>query len=625
MRSKLLFFWQSTQASAAEILALLGGLLYLWQARFYAHAQLSLVDEGAYLYKGYLFVTGQYRPFQDYGPWTNHMPLSFIIPGAIQAWFGPGLRPARYFSVALALLALLGLWIIARRFAGRWWALAVVWAMVLNPTYARAYSTGVSQGLVIFMLVWILVLVLGEDRPIWQLTSGAALAGVLMMTRINLTPVLGFVILYVFWRHGRRAGLLAALAGLLPVIAIHALYWPDILKIWAGRFPRDLIPFLSQWRKPVDGAAAWNPSVVPQSRVFSLLVGLRAHFMGFAGFFAAALLWKPSKKWLDQGRFKDTVFIFSLFAVLLAFHAAASLGDSYCVFCFDSYLAFFSPLGILLLVFLAVERVDRLPLPPWRQILITALVITLSVGFSYSAWSDWRDLLLSFQSWQTQLVPSWPNLVALLPRLVGKIGLQINQLYQIVAAGIGLVIAALLTILAWMFQRRFHLNGKPYQFSPILVLLVMVFGLLLSPTQWLGGAGNFETCGSDVIASYEEVGAVLQQHVPSGSAVFWVGGDSPVPLLYIPGAEIYPPQLNASYSFYWGGDPDTQLKFGRWNGVLAVNWVQQADFILASPKAARHILPSNFIELGQYERTAVTPSVGECGLSAHILIYQAQR
>jgi hypothetical protein len=90
----------------AEGLALVAGIAYLFQALRYAHTQVMILDEGSYLVKGFLFATGQYWPFQDYGPWTNHMPLAFLIPGYAQVLFGPGLRTGRYLAVFLAALML---------------------------------------------------------------------------------------------------------------------------------------------------------------------------------------------------------------------------------------------------------------------------------------------------------------------------------------------------------------------------------------------------------------------------------------------------------------------------------------------------------------------------------------
>jgi hypothetical protein len=101
------------------LLAALGALLYFLQLIHFSQTQESVLDEGAYLYKGLLFVSGQYSLYQPYGPWSNHMPLAFLIPGVVQVLFGPGILAGRAFAILLAMFTLLGIWILARRFGGR--------------------------------------------------------------------------------------------------------------------------------------------------------------------------------------------------------------------------------------------------------------------------------------------------------------------------------------------------------------------------------------------------------------------------------------------------------------------------------------------------------------------------
>ncbi len=96
---------------------IVGFITYILQAVDTARTKTSFLDEGLYVYKGWLFATGRYAPFQE-GVWTNHAILSFLIPGYIQKWFGPGLDVARYFMIFLALLTLLAIWIFARRWGG---------------------------------------------------------------------------------------------------------------------------------------------------------------------------------------------------------------------------------------------------------------------------------------------------------------------------------------------------------------------------------------------------------------------------------------------------------------------------------------------------------------------------
>ena len=253
-------------------LAILGGIIFLIQIWTYIHTLDSNLDEGAYLYKGYLFITGQYTPYQDYGPWSNKMPLSFLIPGLVQYVFGTGIGTARYFTVILAALIVLGVWILACRLGGRWWGAVSVWVFALNPAIIKMYSLSVSQVLVAFLLVWTLVFTLGEDRKTWQIALGAFIAGIMVMTRINMLFVIPLLILYIFWEHGLRSSLIAAVIATATIIIIHAIYWPGILIIWAHAIPRSLSPFLNKWR-PLGVVDTWSPVTSTRERLLASISG----------------------------------------------------------------------------------------------------------------------------------------------------------------------------------------------------------------------------------------------------------------------------------------------------------------------------------------------------------------
>jgi hypothetical protein len=85
------------------------------------------------------------------------------------------------------------------------------------------YSVAVPQVLIACMLVWILVLVLGDGRPLWQIVLGSLLAGLMLMTRINMLPVLPLLLLYIFWQHGVKAGILSTICytGTFALLARH--------------------------------------------------------------------------------------------------------------------------------------------------------------------------------------------------------------------------------------------------------------------------------------------------------------------------------------------------------------------------------------------------------------------
>ena len=232
-------------------LAAIGGLVFAWRTWGLAHRLTTMIlDESMYIFKGYLFVTGKYAAYQDYGPLTNHMPLAFIVPGFIQKIFGPGMETARVFAFIVGLVMLVGFWFAAYRTGGKWVAALIVWVLVLTPTWQEVFSQGLTQGLVNALVAWGFVFLLGVERETWQLGLSAGLFALGVMTRINLLPIFGVVMIYIFWQHGWRKGLVAAAVGAVVAFGITAFFWPDILKFLTGWIPEGVFGFVDPFRSP---------------------------------------------------------------------------------------------------------------------------------------------------------------------------------------------------------------------------------------------------------------------------------------------------------------------------------------------------------------------------------------
>src|ERR1044071_711812 len=227
-----------------EFVTVIGLVFYIAQSWYFANSLDSIGDEGAYLYKGYMFARGTYSPFQEYTFWTNKAPLAFLIPGYIQLWFGAGLGVARYFVIFVRVLMLVGVWITARRLGGKGWAAVAVWVFALTSAQVSVYSEAVSQGLVACLMAWMFVLTLGGDRPLWQLILGSALSIIIVMTRQNMAVVPALLVAYIFWEYGKKIGGWALATCAILFIAFHLLYWPGVLQIWAPWLPQSLTPFL---------------------------------------------------------------------------------------------------------------------------------------------------------------------------------------------------------------------------------------------------------------------------------------------------------------------------------------------------------------------------------------------
>jgi hypothetical protein len=576
----------------ANFLALVGGGVYAIQSWVFAHTQQSILDEGAYLVKGLLFASRQYQPFQEYGPWTNHMPLSYLIPGYVQLLFGSGLRTGRYLAVFLALLLLLGVWVISKRLGGPYWAAAIVGMLALNPAVIKIYSIVASQGLVAGMLVWVLVFVLGPNRSGWQIILGAVLASLIPLTRVNMTPVFPLVLAYIFWEHGRRWGGWAILASGTIFISGLIPYWPNILTLWVKWFPAGLTPFFDPWRPVGVGSPQWQPQIDFLTRLVSFVEGLRFHFLPLMGVVVVLLFWPRHNHWKKTSSFRTTIFILSTFALLWSMHAWASLGKSYCVFCYSAYLSFFSFLGLLLVpVTFPYWEID---LSRWRKWFISILIFSTPIFIGVSLAHHFSGTLITDPFVRRLIRTPIPRLdgFRIIPGTIELWGFLENKfdwdyvavqlgtrkfLASVCAATLGLLVSCLVWWGATFLSKQSSNTNKKYVTA---LLVALIIGVFLSPTKVLGGGRNTYDCNTDVIRSYEQVGAELAAQIPPGALVYWRGGLSTVPLLYLDDFKIFPPQLNNDYSFRDGGNPDTLVKYGFWNAALAQEWVQAADVVL---------------------------------------------
>ena len=570
----------------ASIVSFLGAIFYASQTWNFIHTQMSIDDEGNYIFKGLMFVRGQYEIFQDYGPWSNHMPLSFMIPGAILDWFGPTLRNARLLAFTLGLLLLLGIWIVARRWGGGWWAAFAVWSMALNPAILKIYSLMTSQVIIACMLAWVFVLVLAENRKLWHLLLGSALAGAMLLTRLNLAPVLPLLVFYIYWQHGKRPALWSTIAMLTVVVIGHTIYWPGILRMWAAWIPAGLAPFLQTYRAP-DGSAFWNPIIDLDGRLISVFWGLRYHFVGTIGVLATLLLWPQRSNWKNESQRRATIFLTLLFLVLFLLHGYVTVGagiatnnaysTSYCIFCLPTYMGFFSFTGILLIVIAAPSW--RKILPIWRQGLISFLVLGIPTGIGYSSFGNLGDWLA------TQQFPAFthrwlrPNTLRVWKYLNYRYAISFQETKRVLPIWSGILTGALVLVTSAIFRvilfRKKKENSPSFGYVAMIMLLIM--GWLLSPTLVLGGGYQSYDCNANVTEAYDELGANLQNLIPPGSTIYWQGEPASTGLIYLSDVQIFPAQLNQKFTFF-EGETDALEKYGFWNQQLAERWLAEANY-----------------------------------------------
>ena len=599
------------------VLTIAGFFTYILQALEIARTKTSFLDEGMYLYKGWLFLSGLQTPYVDYGVQTNHSILSYLIPGVSQVLFGRGLDTGRYFMIFLSLFTLLGLWVFARRWGNAWWATGIVWAMALNPAEIKLYTLALSEGPVAALLVWILVLTVGEKRSLWEILLGSALTAALVLTRETMAFVPPILFVYIFWQHGWKTGFYAMLCSGLFFLGGNLFHYPANLKFWAMRVPDFLSPFLDPWRLP-DSARGDAPGQFEESNLYRMVLyfflTFRQHFVSLVSAVVVWLLWPARLSKPLHERARAAIFLSVLFLTLFIAHLQASFFGEYCISCILLYIGYCNFLGLMLLVVAAPILTTELSRA--RSIVIFSVLALLVVGIGFSTHEDLSaefakamiERLDRFYVWNAMLnVTRLPHL--LLFRLSFVLGMS---LLLLVVAGI------VLTLLYRQWGRHRADRGR---IGLLALHTFLILGLVLSPTRLLGNGNDFFNCeGTDVFASYERAGRDLSEVIEPGSNIYWEGR-IPAIFLYMPDVNVYGPQLNHLHYYFNGGDPETLRRFNYWNDELARQWLEEADYILVQ-NTEKVYLTDEMLESGEFVRVISAPRAERCRWQSAIQVYQ---
>ncbi len=616
----------------SQVSVALASLSYIVQSWIYSHNQESFLDEGFYLLKGYLFAIGKYSPFQEFGTWTNKMPLAFLIPGYIQKYFGPGLLTGRLFVFFLAVVILIGAIILGYRLGGKWGGVLAAGLLALNPAVLKIYNMVLSEVLIVFLLVASFVLILGKNRPLWQILLGSFLIGIIPVTRINLLPVLPLMIIYIFWEHGYMKGIYGLLISLVPFFGVNLAYWPEILQLWAKWIPKGLFQSLDAWRinfKDTIDLHTTERTII--QRFLAFIEGIRFHFPAVMGTFTSWCLWP--KKWSSRSHQRLAIFLTTLYIILFIAHFWASILQNYNIFAFSVYLSFFEIVGILILIITAADWNYEPPLITRMLIGIGIACVSFGTAFSVSTESNKygqivKGLLLkkaySFQDGSIVTAPwKWWGV------LYSQFGWEFSTSLKVI--GIVLFISIVLTLtvgisflLNFLFLSNDDSPKKPFLSQVLVVFLGL--GILFSPTDILGGGRHNYDCQIGVIRTYDDAVDEISNYIDNGNHVFWIGsGTQPVLLGLVveKGIEIFPQQLNSQYSFRFGGNADQLARWGFWNIALAQEWINGSDILLFEKQALSGWFDPVYpqIDLEGFEMVGETSMIG-CFEKQKIFIFR---
>jgi len=604
------------------ILSILVIILYMIQASGYIHHIQPVMDESTYLLKGKWFIDGTYQPFQEYGPLTNKPPLSFMALGISQIMFGSGLESGRILAIIFSVVMLTGLWLTVNRLSGKWWALFSIVLFVISPAWIIYYSRAMTQVISSLLVVWSLYFLLGEKKKNWEPYVGVILAAMTTLIRQNMLPFFGLVILYILWMEGIKKGRKLALTGILVIILSNAVYWPRIyMTIWEPQLPGIINSLAHSFItiEPIGelGLPALNKNFLLLDEIQVLFDAFRFFFLPIIATIATFIV-VPPKTLLFNKKYRNMAFLAVTFAGLTAIHFLASASQNNFLYSFPAYLAFYLPVGIILIPILINTFCARcLRTSPT---VFAGIVIMILAGIGLSLRQGIAPLLMKLH------VPSSTSIFhgryELWDVLLARFGIPVsiqNYLLPVVAGALtGLMILAVAGIV-WMILRKIE---KPTYYLNALFFSLFFLGLILSPSFILAGKGSIGVCENDVLERNERIGKKLKSALTPGALVYWEG-NIPTPLLYLTDYKFYPVQLNMQFNYLIGGDPDYLERNGYWNNELAQRWIKEADYLLLSPEIAEDRgIQSDMEYQGMFSLQEKTESVNPCSDSTILLIFK---
>jgi hypothetical protein len=171
----------------------------------------------------------------------------------------------------------------------------------------------------------------------------------------------------------------------------------------------------------------------------------------------------------------------------------------------------------------------------------------------------------------------------------------------------GFSVGVLILLIGYVIWRRVW-GDSSVKFAAFFAAFVLVLELVISPV--LHGSTGAKDCTSDVILANEQIGDHLKGFIPQGSLVYWDGGLSAAPFLYLPGVKIFPPQINSAYSFLSNGNTAELFRFGFWNEEMNTEWKATADFFIIEDK--RYSGWKEFLTPDQFDEFARSPVGTSC-------------
>ncbi len=620
------FFSVHQKYLTLSILILSIGLYFVQGINYSIHMH-PMMDEGSYLLKGMYYLKGVYTPYQDYGPITNKPPFSFYSLGISQL-VEPGLRSGRYFAILLGVGILLGLWLTIKRLFNAWWAAGIVLFTSLSPALIMYSSKAMTQVVTSLLIIWMLYFILGEDRKPWQLYLGGILAVLLPLTRQNLLPLYFLTLIYLGWEHGRKGWYAAGVSIILFITALFT-FWPGLFITYAITF----LP--EQTSKIVFGFLRINiindPGVsnyiLARSKSIIPVIGIL--FQGIRNFFvpiiATAILTfiLSYKAVLTNKKGKACIYLLVSYIGMIGLHYLGIVLNDTLINNFPSYLAFFWPLGMVLIPFcftMTTRNNDK------YLIIVFLFTLFFFTGLGFSLFEVTSDYLLHLQIPRFKDFHFLPGTIEITNILTSKLNMVYKNQRYLIGCISGFVAGITLLFIAWITWVGVKKKYPHISYTWTIFFVILLVGIIATPTKNFGGDSTIIMCNTgDILTAQEKVARELSSVIPKNSLVYYLN-KTPISLLYLPDIRIFPSLINKDFYYRKGGNNLELEKYGYWNDSLSEKWMEEADYLVLARGQGKEINDKRLIS-GQKENTLLltTSNLVPCVDKTNLQVYKVNK
>jgi hypothetical protein len=245
------------------------------------------------------------------------------------------------------------------------------------------------------------------------------------------------------------------------------------------------------------------------------------------------------------------------------------------------------------------------------MMIVATLVIAAGIGYSL------LDLvgpsLLEFPVPRMRGGEFLPGTTFLADFLKNKFLFGLPTIKRIISTTLGFVFGLILLTILYFISSR--MNAKQI-YARLLANIFLLIGIIAFPIL---NTGSGKDCDEDLILANERLGEHLAKVIPANSLVYWEGGLSFTPMVYVPSARIFPPQINDGYTFRKGGDADLLYYFSHWNEELNQQWLENADVIIVEGR--RYLNMKDYLNPQIFEEYPSPPFAQSCRSGSELRIF----